>query len=154
MQTNKKIQAFTLSEIIVVLILTSIVVGMAFSVLRLVQKQMFAIQQNYNGATELNKLETVLWLDFNKYPNIRYYGLENKLVLKNTIDSVSYVFSEACIVRKLDTFPIQLEEKTFYFDGLLSKTYPIDAIKLRTNKSFQNRELFIYKQNDATVYLE
>ena len=56
MQTNSKVQAFTLSEMIVVLIITSIVIGMAFSVLRLVQKHMGGIQDNFNRSTELNRL--------------------------------------------------------------------------------------------------
>ena len=44
MKLTSKIQAYTLSEMIVVLILTSIVVGMAFSVLTLVQKHMSGIR--------------------------------------------------------------------------------------------------------------
>ncbi|TEB40727.1 hypothetical protein D0809_29130, partial [Flavobacterium circumlabens] len=34
-----KVKSFTLSELLIVMIITAIVVGMAFSVLRLVQKQ-------------------------------------------------------------------------------------------------------------------
>jgi len=154
MQTTKKIQAFTLSEMIVVLILTSIVVGLAFSVLGLVQKQMLAIQDNYNKSLELNKLETSLWLDFNRYSTISYNVLDDELLLKNELDSISYKFSEAYIVKELDTFSIQIENKQMYFNGVLSKINQIDAIKLRTAKMFQNRELFIFKQNDATAFIK
>ena len=154
MKTRKKIEAFTLSEIIVVLILTSIVVGLAFSILGLVQKQMFAIQANYNKNQELQKLETSLWLDFNRYPNIRYNFNEDRLVLKNELDSVSYSFSKEFIVKAEDTFDIALETKQFYFDGILSQTNKVDALKLRTTKAYQNRELFIFKKNDATLYMD
>ncbi len=154
MKTNKKIQAFTLSEIIVVLILTSIVVGLAFSVLGLVQKQMLAIQSNYNKSLEVQKLETSLWLDFNRYPNIRYDAIENELILKHELDSISYQFSEEHIVKAQDTFSIPLETKQFYFDGVISETNKVDAIKLRTTKAYQNRELFIFKKNDATIYMD
>ena len=57
------------------------------------------------------------------------------------------------LIKDQDTFPVQLESKRFYFDGLGSTTGPIDAIKLITSKAFQNRELFIYVKNDATVYM-
>jgi len=67
LKSTNKIQAFTLSEIIVVLILTTIIVGLAFSVLTLVQKHMRSIQSNFYNTTELKKLETSLWLDFNRY---------------------------------------------------------------------------------------
>lgn len=153
MNCTKKIAAFTLSEMIIVLILTSIVVGLAFTVLGLVQKQMAAIQVNFNHTLELNKLETELWLDFNRFPSIHFNDLEDRLLLKNEIDSVSYLLSESYIVRMKDTFPVQLESKQLYFDGLGSTTGPIDAVKLITSKAFQNRELFIYVKNDATVYM-
>lgn len=153
MTTIKKIQAFTLSEIIVVLILTSIVVGLAFSVLGLVQKQMLAIQTNYNKSLELQKLETSLWLDFNGYSSIRYESMDNQLILKHELDSVSYTFSKDYIIKAQDTFDISLENKQFYFDGVLSKSKIVDAVKLSTSKTNQNREIFIFKKNDATRYI-
>jgi type II secretory pathway component PulJ len=151
---NKKIKAFTLSEIIVVLILTSIVIGLAFSVLGLVQKQMLAIKANYNKNQELQKLETSLWIDFNRYPNIRYDSNEDRLVLKHDLDSVYYVFSKEFIVKAQDTFTIPLETKQFFFDGIRSQTSKVDALKLRTTKAYQNKELFIFKKNDATLYMD
>lgn len=36
---NKKLYSFTLAELLIVMVLTAIVVGLAFSVLRLVQKE-------------------------------------------------------------------------------------------------------------------
>ena len=137
-----------------VLILTSIVVGLAFSVLGLVQKQMLAIQTNYNKNQELQKLETSLWIDFNRFHNIRYDSNEDRLMLKQELDSVSYVFSKEFIVKAQDTFRIPLETKQFYFDGILLQTNKVDALKLRTTKVFQNRELFIFKKNDATLYMD
>ena len=154
MKSNNKIQAFTLSEIIVVLILTIIVVGLAFSVLGLVQKQMLAIQVNYNKSIELQKLETSLWIDFNRYSNIRYDAIEDQLILKHELDSISYSFSKDIIIKAQDTFSIPIETKTFYFDGVLSTTNKTDAITLRTTKAYQNRELFIFKKNDATTYMD
>lgn len=146
--------AFTLSEIIVVLILTSIIVGLAFSVLGLVQKQMIAIQRNYNMNLELKKLETSLWLDFNRYSKIEYDAIENQLLLKHELDSIVYTFSKAFVVKKQDTFPIPIEQKEFYFAGIISKTKKVDAIKLTTTKSVAGRKLFVFKKNDATLYME
>ena len=51
MQIEKhKIKAFTLSELIVVMVLTLVVAGMAFSVLQLVQKHMYAIKGNFENS--------------------------------------------------------------------------------------------------------
>lgn len=153
MQIKNKVQAFTLSEMVVVLILTSIVIGLAFSVLSLVQKHMAGIQHNFINNTELNKLEQSLSLDFNRYSKIEYDALEEKLKFKNDIDSISYKFHETYIVKELDTFYIQLQNKTLFFDGNKAETGIIDALKLETSKTMQNQLLFIFKENDATPFM-
>ena len=56
MQRIRKISAFTLNEMLVVLLVTTIVVSMGFAVLQLVQQQMGGIDRNYERNTELNLL--------------------------------------------------------------------------------------------------
>lgn len=154
MSPNKKIKAFTLSEMIIVLILTSIVVGLAFSVLTLVQKQMYGIQQNFNKNTELNKLEASLHLDFNRYSKISYNDLENEIKFSSPMDSISYKFYDDRIIKELDTFNIQLQNKQFFYDGEKLANGKMDAVKLVASKDFQNKVLFIYKMNDASNYMD
>lgn len=153
MKINTKIQAFTLSEMIVVLIITSIVIGLAFSVLSLVQNHMSGIQNNFTNNIELNKLEQSLCLDFNRYSKIEYNELENMISFKTEIDSISYQFHEAYIIKDIDTFNIQLQGKQFFFNGNKIENGFIDAIKLETSKVFQNQKLFIFKENDATLFV-
>lgn len=153
MKINGKINAFTLSEMIVVLILTSIVVGLAFSVLTLVQKHMSTIQNNFSNNIELNKLEQSLWLDFNRYSKIEYKTLEEEVVFTNEIDSIAYQFHDLYVVKDIDTFHIQLQNKMFYYNGNQIENGLIDALKLETSKTSQNQHLFIFKENDATPFL-
>ncbi|SFJ00102.1 PulJ/GspJ family protein [Olleya namhaensis] len=154
MKQNSKTKAFTLSEMIIVLILTSIVVGLAFSVLSLVQKHMSSIQENYNNTTVLNKLETALWLDFNRYNRIVFDTLENELKFVTALDSVSYKFHENYIIKGQDTFNITLENKVFYFVTETVEDGRIDALKLETTKVLQNQQLFVFKQNDASTFMK
>ncbi|MDD7886053.1 prepilin-type N-terminal cleavage/methylation domain-containing protein [Flavivirga sp. 57AJ16] len=153
MNTKHKIEAFTLSEMIIVIIITSIVVGMAFSVLSLVQRHMGSIQSNFNKSTELDKLEQALWIDFNRYAKISYNGMEDKLIFTSEIDTINYKFTKAYIVKGLDTFKLPLQHKTIFFDGQEKQSGFMDAIKLETTKALQSQQLFIYKQNDATQYM-
>lgn len=146
-----RIKAFTLSELLVVLIITTIVVGLAFSVLQLVQKQIYAIKINYTQSMDLNTLETALWIDFNRYNTITFNYDNEELQFKNVLDSVSYQFLEDKIIRTIDTFDIHLQDKILFFDGKLTTTKNIDAIKMVTDSTSQNQELFIFKQNDATI---
>ncbi len=153
MNPKHKIPAFTLSEMIVVLMITSIVVGMAFSVLSLVQRHMNSIKNNFSTNTELNRFEQSLWIDFNRYGTIKYYKLNDALVCSSEIDSVIYKFTDKLIVKDIDTFYIPIQNKTVYFDGDKKDTGLIDAIQLKTTKALQSQTLFIYKQNDAAQFI-
>lgn len=153
MQTNSKIEAFTLSEIVVVLILTSIVVGLAFSVLSLVQKHMADIQNNFSQILKVNKLEQSLWIDFNRYSSIDYNEYDGSLKFAIDIDSVTYQFHKDYIIKSLDTFHIQVQSKSFFFDGNQVENGAIDALELRTSPVSQNQVLFVFKKNDATAFM-
>jgi len=153
MHLTNKIKAFTLSEMIVVLIVTSIVVGLAFSVLRLVQKQMYTIQQHHANNVELDRLETILWLDFNNYSTLTYNELSNSIKFSNAMDSVSYKFLDDKIIKKEDTFNVKWLSKKVYFEGEVCTKGYIDALKIETSKTYYERKLFIFKKNDATLFL-
>lgn len=139
---------------IVVLILTVIVVGLAFSVLTLVQKQMSSIQTNFEKSSEINRLETALYIDFHKYSDIQYLLEENTLKLKSELDSVSYQFDGDKIIKAKDTFNISIDNKQFFFSGELTNNGLIDAIKLETSKDTQNQPIFVSKQNDAAQLMK
>jgi len=153
MKQHNKVHAFTLSELSIVLLLSSVVVGLAFTVLGLVQKQMGAIQANFNQTLQVTTLETELWLNFNKYPNISYNSATQTMVLKNELDSVTYTFSESYMIKERDTLSVPIKRKQFYFDGIEVTSNAIDAMKLTTTNAFQQRTLFVYVKNDATVYM-
>lgn len=138
---------------VVVIILTSIVVGIAFSVLSLVQKHMYSIKQNYNNNTELNKLEQALWIDFNKYSKIEYNTIEDELIFISELDSTVYKFNDDCIIKASDTLNIQLTDKSFFLNGSKVENNEIDAIKLITSKAFQEQQVFVFKHNDAILYM-
>ena len=70
--SKTKTPSFTLLELLVVMIITAIVVGMAFSVLRLVQNQIHAIKSNFEKTSTLALFEQQLWQDFNDKNEIQF----------------------------------------------------------------------------------
>lgn len=153
METQSKIKAFTVSEMVVVLILSSIVVGIAFSVLTLVQKHMKGIELNFNKHTEINKFEQSLCLDFNRYSRIEYDDLESTLRFENELHTIEYQFKEAKIIKGIDTFKIETKKTKLFFNGNQVLSGLVDALKLETSKTDQSQILFIFKKNDATQFL-
>ncbi|WP_344787343.1 prepilin-type N-terminal cleavage/methylation domain-containing protein [Postechiella marina] len=153
MRTKHKIKAFTLSEMVVVIIITSIVVGIAFAVLQLVQKHMRGIKYNFSENTVINTFEQSLWVDFNKYSKIKYNKKEDALIFASEIDSTIYKFENDYILKRRDTFNIQIQNKAFFFDGNKIEKGQVDALKLEGSKSFPNQRLFIFKRNSATSFM-
>lgn len=148
-----KIKAFTLSEMIIVLLITVIVVGLAFSVLNLVQKQMGGMSENYQHNTRLNLLQQALWIDFGTYANINYDQNSNVLRFTNELKYIDYIFENEWIIREKDTFHLKLANRQFYFDGTETTTGSVDAIKLITMPEKGDKTLFIHNENAAAEYM-
>jgi len=149
----KKIKAFTLSEMIVVLVITTIIVGLAFSVLNLVQRQMYGIESNYEKATELNLLKQSLWIDFNRYDYVLYDEKSQEISFSNEIKTIIYTINENVIIKEKDTFQINWTEKKYFFDNVEMFSGEIDALDFETTKEFGNQRLFVFKTNSATTYM-
>ncbi|WP_190808413.1 type II secretion system protein J [Flagellimonas sp. S3867] len=150
----KKVQAFTLSEMLVVLLLTIIVVGLAFSILGLVQKQMFGIQENYEHKTAGNLLRQALWVDFNSHSQIMLSEKTGSIQLSNEMGGMYYSFYEDYIVRDLDTIYTDFKLGKLYFEGDEVFEGSIDALELSTDgEKENNKRIFVYKKNAAADFM-
>ncbi|MGX1931299.1 PulJ/GspJ family protein [Flagellimonas sp. 2504JD4-2] len=150
----KKVQAFTLSEMLVVLLLTIIVVGLAFSILGLVQKQMFGIQENYEHKTTGNLFRQALWVDFNSHSQIVFSQKTGAIQLSNEMGGRNYSFYEGYVTRDLDTFYTDFKLGKLYFEGDEVLDGPIDALELSTGEEVENsKRIFVYKKNTAADFM-
>ena len=143
----------TINEMLVVIIISTIVVGMAFSVLRMVQMHMWSIEEHISKNTTITRLEQSLWIDFNRHNTIHYNLDESVLNFKSELDSVVYKFSEEVVIKGKDTFKLKIENKDLLFDGSPVKSGKIDALKLELAKPPQKKVLFIYKHKDASQFI-
>jgi type II secretory pathway pseudopilin PulG len=148
-----KIQAFTLSELVVVMLITVIVVGIAFSVLQLVQKQLYGIQTNFGNITNVRLLEQSLYIDMHRSNLIQYDEVNNKLHFISEIDTVSYQFEKDYVHKVTDTFNVAVRDMKLFFEGIETNTAKIDAFKLTTSKEFRKATIFIFKRNTANTFM-
>lgn len=153
MKLTKKTNSFTLSEILVVLVISSIVIASAFLILSMVQKQFRTVQTNMNNKYEVNFIERLLWQDFNSQHSISFQKEKNLLTLTNNIDSVTYSFFDNFTLRNIDTLPIQIIKTELFLEGEKTESGKIDAIKITTSPFYGNRKIFIYTSKDATFYM-
>jgi len=149
----KKVKAFTLSELLVVMLLTVIVVGLAFAVLNLVQKQMFLAQKNYQVNTELDRLKQVLWIDFRSHSQAFYNADLQLLSIANALHKIDYQFVEDYVVRQQDTFNINLATRKVFNMGEETVQGRVDALELLTSKTSGGKLVFVYRKNTAENYI-
>jgi prepilin-type N-terminal cleavage/methylation domain-containing protein len=149
---NTKIKAFTLSEMIVVLVVASIVISMGFLVLNMVRKQVRVIRANYQNKHEVQLFQTIFTRDFNRRSAV-YDNKKNILKLKNTKDNISYAFMDSIIIREIDTFKIAIANKKLFLNGFEVKNKSIDAIQIILSKQYSDKELFIQKTKDGAFYM-
>ena len=146
-----KYKAFTLTELLIGIVLTMVVVGLAYSVLSLTLRNMNVIERYMHTTTELSLLEQQLNIDFNSHGFVVYNLDKEHLIFSSPIDTVLYEVRENLIIRNLDTLSGMHNSMKFYFGGTEVKEGSIDAIKINFKERDQN--IFLYKINDATTIL-
>ena len=153
MTTNKKVRAFTISEMLVVLVLSSLLIGITLVVLNLVQSQLRSIEKISENNSKIQLLERALWQDFNSY-TVAYDAQTNSLQCRSEIDSVKYQISKDYIVRQTDTVFIAIDKIQCYLDGEVIASGIIDAIAIDFSQNTVRKKRFIFKRNDATLYMQ
>ena len=152
MKRSGKIKSFTLTEMMVVLVISAIVVGLAFTILSIVQKNMLSIEENYTYSTELTQLEVALTADFNSFTRVDWIENQDMLQFSSPLASRSYVFYQDSIVSDISMFKVQLKDKSFFFEGKNINSGNIDAIKLKFAKTSDHHAIFVYKKNDPAIH--
>jgi Tfp pilus assembly protein PilV len=154
MRNSKKIAAFTLSEVLIVLVVTSIVVAIAFTVLRLVTKQYNAINMRYQERTEIQKLKQRMTTDFDSAKSIFWDYLEEKLQInKGNEDLVNYEWTDNFLLRNTDTLSKHIAELKLFYRGDEVVKGQIDGIDIELKRSGQIINLFVSKKLDSRQQL-
>ncbi len=149
---NKKLHSFTLAELLIVMVLTAIVVGLAFSILRLVQKEIIGFQKHLDNQVALALFEQKLWQDFSKHPHIEYHAAEQLLFMVSETDTTRYFFGES-LLRNTDTIQPKLLLQKLFFQGKEVSGGPVDAISLSGETNLPNHNVFVSKRNDVTFFM-
>lgn len=148
MKTFRKIAAFTLAELLIVLAISSVVAGLAMTIITIFGRNIQLIQNNYDRNTQQNLFEEQLTMDFNRFNSIDYNFTDHNLILKTPLDSINYIFTGDFIIRELDTILRAENNVRLFYRGNEIKRGPVDGLKFEFNNKAQDF-VFIYKENDA-----
>jgi len=149
---TKKLKSFTLAEMLVVLVLSAIVVSLAIVVLALIQKQVLSIESIEKNKQEIILFERTLWQDFNQ-GQVQYELKKSKLFIYAHIDTIEYKFNEDFVLRNRDTLHVEIKKIKCYLDGNEIKEGQADAVEILFPEYFHKMELFVFKDKDASFYM-
>ena len=124
------------------MVITSVVVGIAFSVLNLVQKQIKKGSEYFEDKTDLRLFEQQLSKDLNTTSLAIYAPKVSSLILKQDSIDINYTFEKEYTLRNNDTLEVQLQLKQLYFEGQEVNSGVCDALLLEAKK-IPNYDIFI-----------
>ena len=156
MRITRKIPAFTLSELLVVLIISIIIIGLAFSTLNIINKNFNHYRNWYLSSTQKSNLEVKLSVDFHRSQHAFFKESENLLVFQRfnkSLESVEYKFLKNRIIIKSDTLEIPYKYYRFFFNGKRVEDGPIDGLKIIFSNP-KNDFLFTSKFNSSQNFMK
>jgi type II secretory pathway component PulJ len=149
--SGKKLKSFTLSEMLVVLVITAIVIGIGFSVLRLVQREVTTIEKNFEKRTQISLFNQRMVQDFDRFQDV--ISNEQSIILSSENDTINYHFFNDYVLRNSDTIKLKINAVEFYLQGTKTSSGACDAVKLSLEKEIPGYYLFLNTSPDAAYYL-
>ena len=148
-----KIRGFTLSDVLVALAISGIILGIIYMAITLITQNIGSIKQNYVQSDVLQLAEQQITLDFNRFPEAYFSQFDNEIIFKSPLDSVTYRFEEDYLLRDRDTLFLHIANKTVYLGGTSTEQGTTDALKLTCEKGTETVSIFVFKENDTYTLL-
>lgn len=143
----KKIKAFTLSEMLVVMATTILILGFCFLILRWTQSYFYTYTSSIENKTIATRTAHHLRMDFNRFENI-FVLSENQFFFYSPLDTVRYQIESEYIIRKKDTVKIKVNDFIFYNRGQKVQVGAIDALDFTIN-GYKKQRFFIFQYVSA-----
>lgn len=153
-KTSTTYNAFTIAEMLVVMILSSILVLMVLTILNLTQRHVNGVQTFGYSNDDLITFDRILTNDFNTTDDIFYNKEIDELWSIKPLDTIKYKFEDEYILRNNDTLNIYINNKTCFLAGNIVVSGKIDAVELEITNSKKNFNLFFFNNPDAKSLME
>lgn len=151
MNTKKTVNAFTLVEMVIVLIIASLIVALSFTVLDIVQRNLGNISKQFSVENNRILLQSRLEANFLKYGESYYDRNKEQIVFRSNIDSIIYRLNNDFLIMEDDTIDFKFQKIYFMYHGDSIANGGFDAIGTIQKESA--KKIFCYRVNDSKAYL-
>ncbi len=145
-----KVKSFTITEILVVIVITSVVVSLALSVLRMLQRHTLTLSDFQTAKNELYLLNNQLAIEFSKAESIHWSSENEILTFTTPLKQATIAVDSIALSQR----QLEVKERTVYLQGKeKSASGIIDALKLEMNVKGKDQTIFVYRRNDLNTIL-
>jgi len=145
-----KIKGFTLREMLVGIIVSTIAIVMAFTIYTHLSNMYFKMDGGFVQTNKRSILQQRLSLDFNTHA-ISYLskdGIDVQLI--SPLDTVVYRFDDSAILRNTDTLMKDITFKSQYFyQGEAQTNGSIDALKVIFSNKGIDQAVFAFRERSS-----
>lgn len=147
-----KITAFSLSELLIAILIAIIVMGFAFFTLRFVHQKFDLFTDRILTNTSFARIEKNIWQDIHHFPSVEL-DHENQLIrFSSPLERVDYHYSNTHIERGGQLILTSPNSLLFYYKGVLVNAGPIDAFELIIYTQEKSLSLFFFLPKSAQLY--
>jgi len=140
-----RISAFTLMEVIIVMIISMIVVSLTYKTLDIVTMQYRQFSKSRKHIYELSLIETLLTKDFTNSEYLK--RMNDGVMCKYRDKNVIYIFDDRFIVRSegtmADTFNIMPRDIKYYFSDK----------EVKDINNYIDKVAFVYVQESSKLFI-
>lgn len=150
MNSKVALKAFTITEILIVLVITSIIVSLALGSLNMIQQHIVKFRDTKNLHNEAVLLHQQLLINFSEASEVIWDNKKEILLFVSPVQNKQVSIDSLSLSKK----KLFLKKAIKYYQGKIVTKGAIDAIEL----SFGNKEIkqpmFVYKRNDLATHLK
>ncbi len=147
-----KLKAFTLYEMIVVMIISAIVMALAAAVFLLVSKQFNSFKDQTDRETRIRQLYSTITNETAEYNRIYINQQAKTVTFSNELKKSIIHFNNGFITYKGDTITKGIQIFGYFKDKEVKNGY-VDALKVIYTSHNMKKELFFFKEYDAAFYI-
>lgn len=150
-KSNTPLKGYTLSEMVIVMLTTTIIISFCFGVLQYLNRTFHTYEATLNLLSQQERIEDLIFHDMDQFENILIKP-PNRIVFFNAIDTVHYQFNPNSLIREQDTLLHHSFKINFYNYGQPVVLGWVDAIEILYSKP-RNRAFFFFQYTSSSKRL-
>lgn len=151
--SNRKIKAYSLTELLIAMVIIVLVMGFAFFTLNYLQQKVRVYSNHLLAKLAYTTTERVIWQDIHQHSLAIVDQQQKQFLFSTPVETISYSFTEGSLSRNGQQLLETFYSLNFYFKGHEVKNGRFDAIEIELTPTMDKPSyLFFFLPQSASLY--